>query len=136
MMMNLNLFTILIQIKNFCELSIQLPSDFDNLNYQRINYLFAKMKDEPYSLNRVSEILDEIDLISLNEQYQSVKSSVNEVIADNRINLNFNIKKNKKFVIERINIFGNNITRENVIRNQFIIDEGDTYNEILAKKYK
>ena len=118
----------------FGELSIQLPSDFDNLNYQRINYLFSKMKDEPYSLNRVSEILDEIDLISLNEQYQSVKSSVNEVIADNRINLNFKIEETKKFVIERINIFGNNITRENVIRNQFIIDEGDTYNEILAKK--
>ena len=45
----------------FGELSIQLPSDLDNLNYQRINYLFAKMKDEPYSLNRVSEILDEIE---------------------------------------------------------------------------
>ena len=29
---------------------------------------------------------------------------------------------------------GNNVTRENVIRNQFVIDEGDPYNEILAKK--
>ena len=35
---------------------------------------------------------------------------------------------------EKINIFGNNITRENVIRNQLEIDEGDPYNEILANK--
>ena len=34
----------------------------------------------------------------------------------------------------KINIFGNTITRENVIRNQFFLDEGDPYNEILANK--
>ena len=32
------------------------------------------------------------------------------------------------------NIFGNNITQENVIRNQFEIDEGDPFNEILYNK--
>ena len=37
-------------------------------------------------------------------------------------------------MVEKINIFGNNITRENVIRNQLVLDEGDLYNEILAKK--
>ena len=36
--------------------------------------------------------------------------------------------------MEKINIYGNNITRETVIRNQFEIDEGDPYNDILAKK--
>ena len=42
---------------------------------------------------------------------------------------------NKIFpLLEKINIFGNNVTRENVIRNQFEIDEGDIYNEILQKK--
>ena len=44
------------------------------------------------------------------------------------------IKETKKIVIEKINIFGNNITRESVIRNQLEIDEGDPFNEILSKK--
>ena len=35
---------------------------------------------------------------------------------------------------EKINIFGNNITRENVIRNQLELDEGDPYNIILKKR--
>ena len=40
----------------------------------------------------------------------------------------------EKFFIERINIFGNNVTRESVIRNQIEIDEGDPFNEILYNK--
>ena len=44
------------------------------------------------------------------------------------------MKKLKNFYVEKINIFGNNITIENVIRNQFEIDEGDPFNEILFNK--
>ena len=51
-----------------------------------------------------------------------------------KLNLNFKIEETEKFFVEKINIFGNNITRENVIRNQLEIDEGDPFNEILAKK--
>ena len=37
-------------------------------------------------------------------------------------------------MVEKINIFGNNVTNENVIRNQLLIDEGDPYNEILSNR--
>ena len=118
----------------FGDLSIQLPADFDDANYNKINSLFDNIKDKPYSINSVSKILDEIDLISINEQYQSVKSTVKEEIVSDKINLSFKIEETEKFLIEKINIYGNNITRENVIRNQLIIDEGDIFNEILVKK--
>ena len=59
---------------------------------------------------------------------------LDENIFENKINLKFNIQETEKFFVEKINIFGNNITRENVIRNQFEIDEGDPFNEILQKK--
>ena len=48
--------------------------------------------------------------------------------------LNFNIKESEKFYVERINIFGNNITIEEVIRNKLIVDEGDPFNELLFNK--
>ena len=118
----------------FGDLSIQLPADFDDANYNKINSLFNNIKDKPYSINSVSKILDEIDLISINEQYQSVKSTVKEEIVSDKINLSFKIEETEKFLIEKINIYGNNITRENVIRNQLIIDEGDIFNEILVKR--
>ena len=37
-------------------------------------------------------------------------------------------------MIEKINIYGNFITDENVIRNSLIVDEGDAYNQILINK--
>ena len=37
----------------------------------------------------------------------------------------FIIDETEKFLIERINILGNNVTEESVLRNQFEVDEGD-----------
>ena len=55
-------------------------------------------------------------------------------IVNNKINLEFKIEESEKFFVKKINIYGNNVTQENVIRNQFELDEGDPYNDILAKK--
>ena len=118
----------------FDNLNIKIPDDFDVSNYEELKIFLKDLKGEIYSINTVSEILDNIDLISINEQYESVKATVSENILSNKINLSFNIEETERFMVERINIYGNNVTRENVIRNQLIIDEGDPYNEILAKK--
>ena len=118
----------------FGELNISLPNDFEPTNFDNIKNIFEKLKDRPYSINSVEKIIDEIDKISIIEQYESVKASVVENIDSNKINLTFKIEETDKFFVEKINIFGNNITRENVIRNQFSIDEGDPFNEILANK--
>ena len=118
----------------FNNLDIQLPVDFDDSNYNDLKNFLKNLKGEQYSINTVSKILDKIDIISINEQYESVKANVSEDITSNKINLTFKIEETERFIVERINIYGNSITRENVIRNQLIIDEGDPYNEILAKK--
>ena len=80
------------------------------------------------------DIIEEIELVVLNDQYEATQTNVNEQIIDNKINLTFKIEETKKFTVERINIFGNDITRESVIRNNLSLDEGDIYNELLAKK--
>ena len=38
---------------------------------------------------------------------------MDESINENLIDLNFNIQLAEKLILERINIFGNNVTREN-----------------------
>ena len=40
----------------------------------------------------------------------------------------------EKFYVEKINIFGNFNTVEEVIRNNLIVDEGDPFNELLFNK--
>ena len=118
----------------FNDLTLNLPVDFDLNNFSDISSLFKKLKGEPYSLSTINKILDEIDQIVLAEEYKSTESSVTEDIVDNKINMDFIITEGEKYSVERINVLGNNITQENVIRNQLLIDEGDEFNSILAAK--
>lgn len=118
----------------FNNISLELPSDYDRENFKKIFELFDSLKSEKYSINSIEKILNEIDEISINEQFQSVKASVSETQNDNFLNLIFKIEETDKFFVKRINIFGNNVTEESVIRNRLEIDEGDPYNEILVKK--
>ena len=47
------------------------------------------------------------------------------------IDLKFLISEVDTVLVDKINIFGNNVTKEAVIRNQLELDEGDPFNEIL-----
>ena len=118
----------------FGDIKLDLPIDFNKDNFKKINTLFKKIKNEPYSINTINKILDEIDEITSLEQYQFIKASVIENIISDKINLTFKIDETEKFYVERINIFGNSITQENVVRNQLELDEGDPFNEILFNK--
>ena len=118
----------------FNNLILNLPIDYDLNNFKKLTTMLSKFKGESYSLNSIDKILKEIDKIVLNEQYEFLKSTVNEEINNDLINLTFNISESEKFYIEKINIFGNNVTQESVIRNQFFVDEGDAFNELLHKK--
>ncbi len=115
----------------FNDFSIKLPDDFDNENYKKINELFDDLKGEPYSINRIDRILKKINDISIYEQYVSTNAFVEESVYENKIDLKFVIDKVDTVFISKINILGNNVTKEAVIRNQFELDEGDPFNEIL-----
>ena len=115
----------------FNKLSLKLPDDFDKSNYAKIDNLFNDFKGQPYSINIIEKILKKINNISIYEQYISTKASVEENVYDNKIDLKFVINETDPIYINKINIFGNNITKESVIRNQLEIDEGDPYNDIL-----
>ena len=118
----------------FNDLNLNLPIDYDVSNFNKLKIIFAKLKGETYSLNSIDKILSEIDKIVLSEQYEFLKSTVNEEINDDLINFTFNIMESEKFHVEKINIYGNNITRESVIRNKLAVDEGDAFNELLHNK--
>ena len=118
----------------FNEFNLNLPMNYELDNFNQLNKIFKDLKGEKYSLNSVDKILKEIDKIVLNKQFEFLKSSVIEEFKDNFINLTFDIGESEKFYVEKINILGNNITREEVIRNNLLVDEGDAFNELLQAK--
>ena len=114
---------------------LNLPIDYNEQNFEGVNKELGKLINKSYSLSKVSNVVEEIDKVSLAREYDFINADLEEKIKeDNKIELIFNIKESEKFYVEQINIFGNNITFESVIRNQLEIDEGDPYNELLSAK--
>ena len=118
----------------FRNLNVELPINFDQNNFDKLNTTLERLKNEPYSINAIEKITQEIDKIALDEAYETIGIDVIENFDSNYLDLTFVIEETEKTFVKRINVFGNNVTRENVIRNQFEIDEGDFYNEILLNK--
>ena len=137
--LNNNEFELIFNIESgnkyyFNDLRISLPLDYDVDDFDGLKFMLDELKGKPYSFSKIDNILNEIDKIVLIGKYVFLKSDVNEVVKDNLIDLTFNIGESKKLYVEKINIYGNNVTREQVLRNNFSIDEGDAFNELLYKK--
>ena len=112
-----------------------LPTDYDPKNFEDVIEVLNKLKQKQYSLNSVTKIIEEIDKISLSRQYDFINADLLEKkVGDNKIDLVFEVSESERLYIERINIVGNNITHESVIRNNLEIDEGDPFNKLLNAK--
>ena len=119
----------------FNNFSLSLPDDYKKEDFTKVNKIFKKLKNKIYSLERIELILTEIDKIASMRLYDFITADVKETIIDeNKIDFDFKIIDSKKFYVERINIIGNYNTIEEVIRNRFIVDEGDPLNELLFTK--
>ena len=118
----------------FNEFNLNLPIDYERTNFKQLDKIFKDLKGKNYSLNSIDKILKEIDKIVLNEQFEFLNSTVKESIEDDLINLTFDIDESEKFYVGKINILGNNVTREEVIRNNLLVDEGDAFNELLQTR--
>ncbi|MDB4157315.1 outer membrane protein assembly factor BamA [Candidatus Pelagibacter sp.] len=116
----------------FNELSLEMPADFDERYFVKINDLLKSLNKETYSLNKVDNILKEVEKIALSKDYQFLDASLSEkIVNNNELNIKIFLSETEKFYVEKINILGNQHTIEEVIRNSLIVDEGDAYNEIL-----
>ena len=112
-----------------------LPVDYDPENFLKITKLLNKLKDQDYSFAKVSKIVNAIDKVSLSREYDFISAELIEnKIDNNKIDITFKVFETQKLYIEKINIFGNNITQDNIVRNTLEIDEGDPFNELLNSK--
>ena len=112
----------------FNDLSVDISENFNKENFFRINNKLDKLKGTKYSSKEINEILNEIDKIILQKEFLFLNTKYDlEIVDNNKINIKFKFKDLEQFYVEQINIFGNFITEEKVIRNSLIIDEGDAF---------
>ena len=120
---------------NFGQLTLDIPDEYDPNKFKKLEKIFNKLENSIYSYKKIEEILDEIEIIALLENYEFIDIDVSEkIVSDKKIDFLFNVKQSAQVYVNLISIFGNNITSEDYIRNNLIVDEGDPLNKILQNK--
>tara|TARA_B100001059_G_C17822625_1_gene579273 strand:+ start:401 stop:2632 length:2232 start_codon:yes stop_codon:yes gene_type:complete len=115
-------------------ISTNVDQVFDKKIFFSLNKTYNKFAGEYYSPFKVKEILEEIDQIIADNNIQFVEHNVKEQIDKDSINIIFNIFEGEKVLVERINIKGNTVTNEEVIRGELILDEGDPFTKINLER--
>ena len=110
----------------------------DSFSLENINNFvkrFDKLKGRPYSIKKLTNLIDDINYFTLRNDFVFINADYDEIIKNNnQIDIKIKFNEIEKEFVERINIFGNFITDEKVVRNSLIIDEGDALNKILFDK--
>ncbi len=118
----------------FGDVKFDISDDLDKKYFSKIADTLPDLKDEHYSMKKMSKILEKITSISIYKNLEFINSTVKETVKGNKVDIIINIEQLEKFYVERINILGNTITKDNVIRSAMITDEGDPFNYLLLNK--
>ena len=112
-----------------------LPVDYNIADFNKVSKKLQKLEGKIYSINKLNKIAKEVDKLTLRNNYEFLNASFNETLLDgNKIDLKFKITEFDKKYLSKVNVFGNNITEERVIRDNLEVDEGDPFNELLLAK--
>ena len=95
---------------------------------------YVKNIGKYYSPFLVKKLLDKLDLLIVNNDLQFIEHDVNEILEGNEIEIKINIYEGSKQLVERIDVFGNSVTDESVIRSELLVDEGDPFNKLKFEK--
>ncbi len=112
------------------KLSTDIDPVFDKSLFVDLKDEYRSFAGEYYSPFKIQKILSKIDNIVDQNELQFVQSSVNEIVDKDGIDITFKVFEGPKIQIERVNIFGNTVTSETVIRSELLLDEGDPFSKV------
>ena len=116
------------------KISTKLDPVFNADIFFPLKNIYQEYIGEYYSPFKIKKMLEEIDELIEENNLQFVEHRVVETTENESINIVFDIYEGEKFLVERIDIVGNNITNEDVIRGELLLDEGDPYTKLGLDK--
>ncbi len=116
------------------KISTKVDPVLDKELFLPLNKIFKDTVGSYYSPFTVKKLLDELDLIISNEDLQFIEHNVNEIIKDETIELIINVLEGQKIIVEKIEVLGNSVTNEAVVRSTLLLDEGDPYSKVKVDK--
>mgnify|MGYP002527957202 CR=1 FL=1 len=71
----------------------------------------------------LTSLLEKIDKLSQQKELQFINHRTVETLEGDGVEVKIDIFEGQKFTIERINIAGNSVTNDSVIRGEMVVDE-------------
>ena len=115
------------------KISTNIDPSIDKKAFINLSTQYEKIIGDYYSPFKIKRTLEFLDRLIDENDLQFIQHSVKESIDGSNINITINIFENEKIFVERINVNGNTVTNENVIRSEFLLDEGDPFNNLKLK---
>ena len=116
------------------KISTNVDSVFDKKIFFELNNEYEKYIGDYHSPFKIKKLLDNLDELIEKNNLQFVEHNVQESFEGDKILITFNVFEGKKTLVERINVVGNTITNEEVVRGELILDEGDPYTKLNLEK--
>ena len=107
---------------------------FDKKIFIPLNESFQDVIGKYYSPFKIKKLLAELDTLILDADLQFVEHNVKEILEGDSIIIQINVYEGSKQLVEKINIKGNTVTNEAVIRSELLLDEGDPFNFLNLDK--
>ena len=118
----------------FKKIYVEVAKELDATAFDSLEKEFTKIIGDDYSQRKIRIILEKVDQLSEYKELQFVNHRLVETLDDDGIEVKIEIYEGQKFSVERIDISGNSVTNDEVIRGTMIIDEGDPYSALLVNK--
>jgi len=118
----------------FKKITANVSDELDKSAFVSLEEEFSKLAGEYYSSKKLTLLLEKLDKLSEQKELQFVNHKLSETLDGDSVDVAINIFEGEKFTIERIDISGNSVTNDSVIRGELLVDEGDPYSALLIAK--
>ncbi|ENN94844.1 outer membrane protein assembly factor BamA [Bartonella vinsonii] len=117
---------------------IQVESDVDGIDIQSVKGILKTRSGDIYSAESIEQSVAIINnkVADSGYAFAKVEPRGNRNLANHTISILYNIEQGPRAYIQRIEIRGNEKTRDYVIRREIDLNEGDAYNQTLVQRAK
>jgi outer membrane protein insertion porin family len=115
---------------------IEIESQIRDLDPETLRTLLLTKGGDVYDATQVDKSIEALTYAAGTRGFVFIDISPRVVrnAADRTIDLTYTINEAPRVYVERINIVGNSRTRDEVIRREFRLAEGDAFNRVLADR--
>ncbi|MEO8618559.1 MAG: outer membrane protein assembly factor BamA [Sphingomicrobium sp.] len=116
--------------------TVDVESDLRDLSKEKLQpFVFIK-PGQNFNAKAVEDVVTALNEVAGAQGYAfaDIAPAYDRDVEKLEMNLLFRVKQSERVYVERIDINGNTVTRDKVIRREFRINEGDAFNAVKIKR--